>query len=138
MITTHRLTRKTASLLENVADDVFDGDIDPDRLSTYLASTGHLMIVAVCDRQVIGQVAAYIHRHADQGADIYVDNLGVTPNFQRRGVARRLVDEVMAWGKALGCHQAWIVTDIDNDAARALYVGLGATAEPIVMFSYDL
>ncbi len=96
------------------------------------------MIVAVCDRQVIGQVAAYIHRHADQGADIYVDNLGVTPNFQRRGVARRLVDEVMAWGKALGCHQAWIVTDIDNDAARALYVGLGATAEPIVMFSYDL
>ncbi len=64
-------------------------------------------------------------------------NLGVTPNFQRRGVARRLVDEVLTWGKALGCHQAWIVTDIDNIAARALYAGRGATAEPIVMFSWN-
>ena len=111
VITTYRLTRETAGLLENIA---------------------------ACGKQVIGQVAAYVHRRPDEAPNVYIDNLGVAPPFQRRGVARRLVDEVLAWGTTLGCHQAWIVTDTENNAARALYEGRGAAAEPIVMFSYKL
>src|SRR5665213_3447735 len=138
VIGTHRLSSENSRLLENVADEVFDEDIDPGRLSIFLESPGHLMIIAVCEQQVIGQIAAYVHSHPDQAPDVYIDNLGVAPPFRRRGVARRLVDEVFAWGKAMGCHQAWIVTDTDNSAARALYEARGASAEPIVMFSYQL
>jgi ribosomal protein S18 acetylase RimI-like enzyme len=138
VITTCRLTRDTAGLLENIAEEVFDGEINVQKLATYLESPGHLMIIAVCRNQVIGQVAAYVHGHPDQASDLYIDNLGVAPPFQRRGVARRLVDEVLAWGKTLECHQAWIVTDTQNTAAHALYEGRGAAAEPIVMFSYKL
>jgi ribosomal protein S18 acetylase RimI-like enzyme len=138
VITTHRVTPATAGLLSNVADEVFDGDIDPRRLETCLASPGHLMMVAVSGQQVVGQVAAYVHHHPDQAPDLYVDNLGVAPAFQRRGVARGLIEDILAWGKALGCQQAWIVTDTDNTAARALYESRGAEAEPIVMFSYPL
>lgn len=96
------------------------------------------MVVAVRGNQVVGQVAAYVHRHPDQASDVYIDNLGVAPPFQRRGVARRLIDEVLAWARTLDCRQAWIVTDTDNSAARALYEGRGAAAEPIVMFSHKL
>ena len=138
VITTCRLTRDTAGLLENIAEEVFDEDINPQRLATYLESPGHLMIIAVCGNQGIGQVAAYVHGHPDQASDLYIDNLGVAPPFQRRGIARRLVDEVLAWGKTLECRQAWIVTETGNSAARALYEGRGAAAEPIVMFSYKL
>ncbi len=138
MLKTQRLTPESLGLLENVAEDVFDGEIDSERLSTYLATPGHLMIVAAVGHQVVGQVAAYVHYHPDQAPDIYIDNLGVAQAFQRRGIARRLVDEVFAWGESLGCHQAWIVTDTDNVAARALYEARGASAEPIVMFSYEL
>jgi len=138
VITTCRLTRDTAGLLENIAEEVFDEDINPQRLATYLESPGHLMIIAVCGNQVIGQVAGYVHGHPDQASDLYIDNLGVAPPFQRRGIARRLVDEVLAWGKTLECRQAWIVTETGNSAARALYEGRGAAAEPIVMFSYKL
>ncbi len=137
-IVTHRITRETTRLLQNIAEDVFDYEIDPKRLPLYLDSPGNLLIVAVYDQQVIGQISAYVHSHPDQGSDIYIDNLGVAPTFQRRGIARCLVDEVFAWGKAFGCQQAWIVTDIDNSAARALYEERGAAAEPIVMFSYKL
>lgn len=138
VITTCRLTRDTAGLLENIAEGVFDEEINAQRLATYLESPGHLMIIAVRGTQVIGQIAAYVHSHPDQAADVYIDNLGVAPPFQRRGVARRLVDEVLAWGKTLECHQAWIVTDTENRAARALYEGRGAAAEAILMFSYKL
>jgi ribosomal protein S18 acetylase RimI-like enzyme len=137
-ITTCRLTRDVAGLLENIAEEVFDGEIDARRLATYLESPGHLMIIAVYGKQVIGQVAAYVHGRPDQTSDLYVDNLGVAPPFQRRGVARRLVDEILAWGKTLDCRQAWIVMDTENKAARALYESRGAAAEPVVMFSYEL
>ncbi|MBY5828407.1 GNAT family N-acetyltransferase [Rhizobium ruizarguesonis] len=138
VITTCRLTRDTVGLLENIAEEVFDQEINAQRLATYLKSSGHLMIIAVCEKQVIGQIAAYVHSHPDRASDVYIDNLGVAPPFQRRGVARRLLDEVLAWGKTLDCDQAWIVTDTENNAARALYEGRGAAAEPIVMFSYKL
>ncbi|NEI37079.1 GNAT family N-acetyltransferase [Rhizobium leguminosarum] len=138
LITTCRLTRDTVGLLENIAEEVFDQEINAQRLATYLKSSGHLMIIAVCEKQVIGQIAAYVHSHPDRASDVYIDNLGVAPPFQRRGVARRLLDEVLAWGKTLDCDQAWIVTDTENNAARALYQGRGAAAEPIVMFSYKL
>ncbi|NKQ87616.1 GNAT family N-acetyltransferase [Rhizobium ruizarguesonis] len=138
VITTCRLTRDTVGLLENIAEEVFDQEINAQRLATYLKSSGHLMIIAVCEKQVIGQIAAYVHSHPDRASDVYIDNLGVAPPFQRRGVARRLLDEVLAWGKTLECDQAWIVTDTENNAARALYEGRGAAAEPIVMFSYKL
>ncbi|NKL39704.1 GNAT family N-acetyltransferase [Rhizobium leguminosarum bv. viciae] len=138
VITTCRLTRDTVGLLENIAEEVFDQELNAQRLATYLKSSGHLMIIAVCEKQVIGQVAAYVHSHPDRASDVYIDNLGVAPPFQRRGVARRLLDEVLAWGKTLDCDQAWIVTDTGNNAARALYEGRGAAAEPIVMFSYKL
>ncbi|WSH31336.1 GNAT family N-acetyltransferase (plasmid) [Rhizobium beringeri] len=123
VITTCRLTRDTVGLLENTAEEVFDQEINAQRLATYLKSSGHLMIIAVCEKQVIGQIAAYVHSHPDRASDVYIDNLGVAPPFQRRGVARRLLDEVLAWGKTLDCDQAWIVTDTENNAARALYEG---------------
>ncbi|WP_245426940.1 GNAT family N-acetyltransferase [Rhizobium sp. L18] len=120
VIRTCRLTRDTSGLLENIAEEVFDEEINTPRLATYLESPGHLMIIAVCGTQVIGQIAACVHSHPDRASDVYIDNLGVSPPFRRRGVARRLVDEVLAWGKTLECDQAWIVTDIENHAARAL------------------
>jgi ribosomal protein S18 acetylase RimI-like enzyme len=138
MLTTFRVTQENIGLLDNLAEDVFDATIDPRRLATYLEAGGHLLIVARSGEQVVGQVAAYVHHHVDQASDLYIDNLGVCPEFQRQGIARRLVDDMMAWGKEFGCEQAWIVTDTDNIAARNLYAGRGAEAEAIVMYSYAI
>ena len=137
-VKTVRLTEQNMEVLKDVADDVFDDRIDPERLRTYLAEKTHLLIVATMDNRVVGQAAAYIHHHPDQPSDLYIDNLGVTPAVQRRGIARRLIRELLAWGTSLGCAQAWIVTDNENAAARELYVSLGAEKRNILMFSYAL
>jgi ribosomal protein S18 acetylase RimI-like enzyme len=138
MLKTRRLTSGDLGLLDNIAADVFDGQIDRVRMAAYLDAPGHMLIVAVIEQQVVGQVAACLHQHVDQAPALYIDNLGVAPAFQRRGIARRLVDEMLDWGASSGCRQAWLVTEPDNVAARALYTARGARAEPIVMFSYEL
>jgi ribosomal protein S18 acetylase RimI-like enzyme len=138
MIDIRRLRPDNIAVLETIAEEVFDGAIDPRRLATYLAFPGHLMVVAMMEARVVGQVAGYVHHHPDRPSELYIDNLGVTPSHRRRGVANRLLDEIQAWGKELSCHDAWIVTHPDNLPAHATYASRGAVAEPIVMFSYGL
>ena len=110
-----------AGLFDRVADDVFDDAIDGGRLAAYLAEPGHFMVVAVAAGEVVGQVAAVVHRHPDKPTELYLDEVGVAPALQRRGIARRMIDAMFAWGRELGCEEAWVGTEPDNLPARALY-----------------
>ena len=126
------------ALVKRIAEDVFDEPVRPDRLAAYLASPGHFMIVALADGLVVGQCAAVIHRHPDKVSELYIDEVGVSPAFQRQGIARKMLDAMFALGREQGCGEAWVGTEPDNVAARALYESRGAVAEPFVMYVYRL
>ena len=126
-------------VFDGVAADVFDEPVNPARLKAYLAEPSHLMLVAITDGLVISQCAAVIHRHPDKVTELYIDEVGVTPAFQRQGIARRLLDEMFALGKSLGCEEAWVGTELDNEPARGLYrARKPGTEEPFVVYVYDL
>jgi len=133
-----RVTPTDAALLDKVAIDVFDAAIDPARLVAYLAEPAHLMVIATTDGAVVGQARGMVHRHPDQPTELYIDNLGVTPDRRREGLATRMLDELVAWGRELGCEEAWVGTEVDNEAARALYAKRGSEAEEFVMYAYEL
>jgi aminoglycoside 6'-N-acetyltransferase I len=132
-----RVGQAQAGLLDKVAEDVFDEPIDPVRLGAYLAEPTHLMVIACADGEVIAQARGMIHRHPDQPTELYIDNLGVTPAHKRQGVATALLDELAAWGRELGCEEAWVGTEVDNEPARRLYEGRGSEAETFVMYVYE-
>lgn len=127
----------SAAVLERVAEDVFDDDIDPARVAAYLAEPSHLMVLAVSGGEVVGQARGIVHRHPDLPTELYIDNLGVTPARKREGVATRLLDELVKWGREKGCEEAWVGTEPDNEPARALYRGRGSEAETFVMYFYE-
>jgi aminoglycoside 6'-N-acetyltransferase I len=127
-----------AAVLERVSRDVFDEDIDPARVAAYLAEPSHLMVLAVSGGEVVGQARGIVHRHPDLPTELYIDNLGVTPARKREGIATRLLDELVAWGKEKGCEEAWVGTEVDNEPARTLYQRRGSEAETFVMYFYEL
>ena len=133
-----RLESGDMALLDRVADNVFDEQVRPDRLAAYLAESGHL-IVAMVDGEVVGHCAAVVHRHPDKVTELYIDEVGVAPAFQRQGIARRMLEEMFALGKALGCEEAWVGTEPDNVAGlyERLEVRRGP-AEDFVMYVYYL
>jgi ribosomal protein S18 acetylase RimI-like enzyme len=133
-----RLGPGDSALLERLADDVFDEPVRADRLAAYLAEPGHVLLVALDDGVVVGQAAAVVHRHPDKPAELYVDEVGVAPAFQRRGIATRLLAELFTLGKGLGCAAAWVATEADNLPARRLYEGFGAPGEPCMVYLYRL
>ena len=124
--------------LLNVAEDVFDAEIMISRAENFLRDENHILIVARLKGRVIGQLTAMVHHHLDSPSELYIDNLGVTPQHQRQGVATRLIEQAMDVGRELGCRNVWVATGIDNPAAAALYSRTGAVGETISMFTYGL
>lgn len=133
-----RLGPGDAAILDRIASEVFDEPVLPERLAAYLAEPGHVMLVAIADGEVIAQVAAVVHRHPDKVTELYVDEVGVSDGWRRRGIARRMVERMFEIGRELGCGEAWVGTEHDNEPARGLYQGLGAEGEPFVMYLYEL
>ncbi|WP_293898412.1 GNAT family N-acetyltransferase [Phenylobacterium sp.] len=132
-----RIGPADAHLLERVAEDVFDEVIDPERLAAYLAEPGHLMVLAIHEGEVVGQARGMVHRHPDQPTELYIDNLGTTPARRREGLATRMLDDLVAWARSLGCEAAWVGTEVDNAPARTLYERRGSEAETFVMYFYE-
>ena len=92
-------------------------------------------MVAIVGGEIVGQVAAVVHRHPDgRPTELYIDEVGVAPAFQRRGIARSLLDAMLAFGKELGCQEAWVGTEPDNVAAKALYEARSAPADAFAMY----
>jgi ribosomal protein S18 acetylase RimI-like enzyme len=137
MIEIKELTSETAALLENVAEDVFDAPIHPQRLARYLAADNHLMFLALDGDVAVGQIRAMVHFHPDEPAQLYIDNLGVAPAWQRRGIARQLVAAMLEKGREHGCEAVWVGTETDNDAANALY-GAWATGAPFLLYQWKV
>jgi len=129
------------ALVMRVAEDVFDEPVRADRLAAYLATPSHFMIVAMAENVVVGQCAAVIHRHPDKVSELYIDEVGVSPSFQRQGIARKMLDAMFTLGREHGCGEAWVGTEPDNSAARALYESRKESpgpAEEFVMYVYQL
>src|SRR4051812_22589225 len=107
-----RLGPGDVAAFDRVAEDVFDHAIDRGRLAQYLATPGHYFIGAFALGEMVGQLAAVLHRHPDlRPVELYIDEVAVAPAFRRRGVAARMIDAAFALGRELGCTEAWVGTE---------------------------
>lgn len=138
MVEIRRITAADADLFIKIEDEVFDEPVDPTRLAAYLAEPGHLMILAIADGLVVGQCAAVVHKHPDKPDELYVDEVGVGREHLRQGIATSMMREMFAWGRELGCVDAWLGTELDNAPAKGLYRSLKGEEDTIRYFEFKL
>jgi len=137
--TVRRMQPDDAAQFQSIAPDVFDEPVRPDRLAAYLRSPGHLMVLAFEGGRVVGQCAGVLHRHPDKPTELYIDEVGTASTHRRRGIARQMMDELFAWGRELGCEEAWLGTETDNEPAKALYRRYRPTEDEVIQyFLFDL
>jgi ribosomal protein S18 acetylase RimI-like enzyme len=134
-----RMTAGDEAAFQSIAPDVFDEPINAARLHTYLREPNHLMVLAFEGELVVGQCAGVIHRHPDKPTELYVDEVGAASTHLRQGIARAMMDELFQWGRELGCAEAWLGTETDNEPAKALYRRYRPSEdETIQYFLFDL
>lgn len=133
-----KATPQNAHYFNNVTEDVFDENIKPAHLTTYLKSPNHIMYIAIHSEKIIGQVRAIIHQHPDRDDELYVDNLGVAPTYKRKGIATQLMHALYAESKTLGCTELWVATEVDNVEAKGFYKSLNLAPETMSYFEGKL
>jgi len=129
-----------AAVLSNVAADVFDHDIDPRWTAEFFADPRHHLAVAVDGDQVVGMASAVHYVHPDKAPELWINEVAVAPTHQRQGLGRRLVRLLLEQARALGCTEAWVLTDAENRTAQRMYRAAGANAEAAqaIMFTLPL
>ncbi|MEM9641667.1 MAG: GNAT family N-acetyltransferase [Pseudomonadota bacterium] len=138
MISLRIITSETADLLARIAPGVFDHPLKPEHLSEFLADPAQHLTVAMDGALVVGQLKAVLHRHPDKSPSLYVEELGVSPTHQRRGIAKDLFLHAKSYAATLGAREIWLATEPDNTAANALYKSLDLSPEHVVVYSAGL
>jgi aminoglycoside 6'-N-acetyltransferase I len=125
-----------AGVLGHVAPGVFDHPVDARWTNAFLTDARHHLLVAVDGDLVVGMCSAVDYVHPDKAPQLWINEIGVAPAYQLRGIGRRLIDAMLVHGRTLGCTEAWLGTDATNTAARRLYAAAGAEAEEFILYSW--
>jgi ribosomal protein S18 acetylase RimI-like enzyme len=118
------------AVLDRVAPDVFDGPIDPRWAAEFLADSRHHLAVALDGDLVVGMASAVHYVHPDKPPELWINEVGVAATHQQLGIGGRLMRALFDLGHELGCAEAWVLTDWENEAARRLYASVGGREEP--------
>jgi len=124
-ITVRVLNLDEASVLDQVASDVFDGPINPGWTAQFFADPRHHLAVALDGEEVVGMASAVHYLHPDKPPELFVNEVGVAESHQGQGLGRRLMEALLTHARSLGCVAAWVLTEPENVVARRLYVSVG-------------
>ena len=129
-----------AKLLDHVVPDVFDGPVDPRWSSEFLSDPRHHLAMAVDDGQIVGFASGMHYLHPDKAPELWINEIAVAPPHRGFGIGGRLLARLCEHGRALGCREAWVLTDHTNAAAMRMYTTAGGFEQPIrsTMFTFKL
>lgn len=98
--------------------------------AAFLANTANCLLVAEAAGELAGFVVAYrLDRLDRSAAQLFVYEIDVAPEFRRRGVGTRLMQQIGQLVEDEGLMEAFVVTDRGNVPAHRLYSRTGATLE---------
>lgn len=109
-------------------EDGLEGDPDKQRcgLEMLLNSTQAIVLVAECDRRVVGMVTVQLTvSTAEGGVAALLEDLIVTASCRRRGLGRALVQEALLWSRAQGARRLQLLADGRNVPALIFYRRMG-------------
>jgi GNAT superfamily N-acetyltransferase len=82
------------------------------------------------DGRIVGLVCTATYAHeSEKGAIVWVRVVAVRPEYQRRGIARKLINQTLHYGKLHGAKRAFLAADELNVHAIHLYESIGFTAK---------
>ncbi len=136
-ITIRELGLEDAHLLDRVRAETFDNPVDPSWAYAFLATGVNELVVAMSAGEVIGFASGTALMHPDKPTSFFINEVSVHEDFQRQGIATRLMERIIAVARNRGCEGIWLGTERDNIPARALYRKLDGQEFEGVFYGWD-
>jgi GNAT superfamily N-acetyltransferase len=125
------------SLVEAGAE-LFDDPPIPEQTRAFLASERDLLWFALAEGRPVGFVSANVLLHPDKLPHLFVNELATAESHRRRGIATRLMQSVVDFGRERALWPVWVAAEGDDDQAQAFYRSLsGKTERGAVVFEWE-
>jgi aminoglycoside 3-N-acetyltransferase I len=141
---TKRLTaadRELAGTMFAMMGEVFEepyealGAAYVDRL---LGRTDFWAIAALVGEEIVGGLTAHtLPMTRGEYSEIFIYDIAVRKDQQRKGVGRRLMTAVLESAAAIGIHDVFVPADNDDLHALDFYRALGGVAAPVTFFTFS-
>jgi aminoglycoside 3-N-acetyltransferase I len=123
-LSAHDLLKMRA--LNNLFGDVFEDPAsyhsDPptdEYLAKFLSDDSSIVLVAKENDNVIGGLVAYtLNKFEKQRKEVYLYDLAVSNQYQRRGIGRKLIEELKAVAKQANAYVVFVQADEGDEAVK--------------------
>lgn len=108
-------------------------------LQKLLDNPDFISFVALLENKVIGGLTAYIlTSYFVESSDVYILDLAIKTEFQRKGVGKKLMEMTIAHCKNQNMNVMFVQADEIDQHAISFYHSLGGISEKAINFDYLL
>ena len=139
-----RLTSADGALAKEVFATmaaVFDEENEPlgeAYVARLLARADFWALGALAGDEVIGGLTGHVlPMTRSESSEIFLYDLAVRADHQRRGVGRLLVNHLITAAGEAGIASVFVPADDDDDHALDFYRAIGGDPAPVTIFSFD-
>jgi aminoglycoside 3-N-acetyltransferase I len=112
-------------------------DLGDAHVQRVLSAEGFWAIAAFSGDDIIGGITAHtLPMTRSESFEIFVYDIAVHADHQRRGVGRCLIDELRVQAGAIGIHDLFVAADNEDTHALDFYRALGGAPAPVTMFTF--
>lgn len=126
------LFRTIAEVFAEDSEDLGDSWID-----ALLTKDDFWALAALEGDDVVGGLTAHtLPMTRAPGSEVFIYDIAVRTEHQRKGVGRALVEELRALAAARGIDDVFVAADNEDVHALDFYRALGGEAAPVTMFTF--
>ena len=137
LTTPHRELAQRAFVMMS---EVFGETAEPpgtDHLDVVLGRTDFWALAAVADGEPVGALTAHALPMTRAAAwELFIYDLAVRPDWQRRGVGRALLEHLITAADPATTTSIFVPADDEDTHALDFYRAVGGTAEAVTIFSF--
>ena len=129
------LAAATLTMMAEVFEEPHD-ELSVAYVGRLLQRSDFWLLAAVLDGAPVGGVSAHaLPLTRIESTELFIYDLAVHEEYQRRGIGRVLVQELTAQAAREGIHVAWVPADNEDEHALEFYRSLGAAEAPVTIFT---
>jgi aminoglycoside 3-N-acetyltransferase I len=121
-----------AKVFEEDSEELSDGYID--RL---LGQEDFWAIAAFADKDIVGGLTAHtLPMTRAQSSELFIYDIAVRSDHQRKGIGRQLIAELRAQAAGVGIRELFVPADNEDVHALEFYRALGGESAPVTIFTF--
>ncbi|HAM82034.1 GNAT family N-acetyltransferase [Ornithinibacillus bavariensis] len=113
--------------------------VNDKNIRSLIAKPDFICFVAFIGDEVVGGLTGYeLLMYDQEGSSMYLYDLAVDKNYQRRGIGSNLVGELMDYCRSKDIKDLFVQADVEDQHAVEFYNKIGGDESETVQFSFHL